>query len=89
MFEQVKTSNPANERDPMMIFKVTSNLTKIFIPEDPTRLLYYMACPDCKKKVMEEGVHYRCENCNKTVEKANPNYNFSARVGDLTDNFYV
>ena len=29
---------------------------------------YYLACPDesCKKKVMEESVGWRCENCNKT-----------------------
>jgi len=34
---------------------VLGNVT--YIPE---RTMYYEACPDCKKKVMEEGSGWRC-----------------------------
>ena len=43
-----------------------------------------MACPDCKKKVVEEHNGYRCESCAKLHQKANPTYNFSARISDYS-----
>jgi DNA-directed RNA polymerase subunit RPC12/RpoP len=52
---------------------------------DDNRAIFYIGCPDCKKKVLEEGAgKYRCENCNKIVLNCTTNYNFSARFSDFT-----
>lgn len=44
---------------------------------DDTRPMYYLACPACKKKVLDEVGGYRCENCSKSYGEAVPTYNFS------------
>lgn len=56
----------------------------IFTPQDPTRNMFYLACPTCKKKVTDDGQGYRCENCNKVYEDAVPTYNFSYKVSDCS-----
>jgi replication factor A1 len=52
---------------------------------------YYLACPTdtCKKKVMEESTGWRCENCNRTYSHCVPTYMLSAKIADLSDNFFV
>jgi phage FluMu protein Com len=73
-----------------MIFKVSSHSTKIFIGDDAnSKPQYYISCPECKKKVLEEGSMFRCENCNKSLRTANTTYNFSARVSDISESIYV
>ena len=47
--------------------------------------MFYLGCPVCKKKVVDDGQGYRCEKCMKTHEDAVPTYNFSIRVSDCTD----
>ena len=39
-------------------FIVAGNVLKI-----STSMLYYDACPTCKKKVLEEGEGFRCNIC--------------------------
>ena len=48
---------------------------------------YYLACPDetCKKKVMEEAVGWRCENCNKTYPNCVPTYVITAKIADVSE----
>lgn len=41
---------------------------------------YYNACPDCKKKVTEEGNGYRCENCGMFKAGCVPTYMVTAKV---------
>jgi hypothetical protein len=53
----------------------------------------YLACPDCKKKVIEEpGQGARCDNCRKSFEAGVPTYMLLAKVadgsGELFVNFY-
>ena len=51
--------------------------------------MYYLSCPDCKKKVVEETVGYRCENCNKIQMQPNPTYILSARISDTSGSVFV
>ena len=60
------------------------------------RPMYYPACPECKKKVMSQGAMvggrgemWTCEKCNKTYNECNYTYNFSTRLGDLSDHMYA
>jgi replication factor A1 len=48
---------------------------------------FYLACPEdsCKKKVIEESVGWRCENCNKTYPNCNPTYMVRAKISDVSD----
>ena len=58
-------------------------LEYVFVPDSPDRrAMYYLACPDCKKKVIDDGRGYQCEACNKCHSEAKPTYNFSFRVRD-------
>ena len=52
---------------------------------------YYLACPDdtCKKKVLEESVGWRCENCNKTYPNCVPTYVLTAKIADVSDQQYI
>jgi replication factor A1 len=52
---------------------------------------YYLACPDesCKKKVMEESVGWRCENCNKTYPNCVPTYVLTAKIADVSEQVYI
>ena len=56
----------------------------IFTPRDLDRPMFYLACPTCKKKVIDDGNGYRCENCNKSYQDAIPTYNFSFKVQDCS-----
>ena len=52
---------------------------------------FYLACPDdnCRKKVMEEAVGWRCENCNKTYPNCVPTYVIMAKVSDVSDQAHI
>jgi replication factor A1 len=56
---------------------------------DESRIMYYLACPECKKKVNEESAGFKCEKCNKTFNAPNPTYSFNVRVSDLSGNIYL
>jgi len=54
------------------------------------RQLYYTSCPECRKKVLEEeGGGFRCEACDKVHPECDYGYNFTARIGDFSNAFYV
>ncbi|EJW05236.1 replication factor-a protein 1 (rpa1) [Edhazardia aedis USNM 41457] len=47
--------------------------------------LYYQACIECKKKVIDEGEDvYRCEKCNKTFDQCIPKYTINLQIADFT-----
>ena len=52
---------------------------------------FYLACPEeaCRKKVSEESVGWRCENCNKTFDSCVPTYVVTAKISDVSDQCYV
>ena len=52
---------------------------------------FYLACPEesCKKKVIEESVGWRCENCNKTYPNCVPTYMLAAKISDVSDTLFV
>ena len=50
---------------------------------------FYLACPDCKKKVLDDPFGYRCENCQKTVSSANASYILTAKISDFSGNLFV
>jgi replication factor A1 len=47
--------------------------------------MFYLACQNCKKKVIDEQNGYRCEKCDKTFKDAVPTYSFSFSIADFTD----
>ena len=51
--------------------------------------MFYLACPECRKKVIDDGRGYFCESCNKCQEEARPTYNFTFRIQDCTDSLMV
>ena len=51
--------------------------------------MIYNSCPECRKKVQEDPVGYRCENCNKVHMTMVPQYMFSAKVSDLSGSIYI
>ena len=52
---------------------------------------FYLACPEesCKKKVIEESVGWRCENCNKTYPNCVPTYMLSAKFSDVSETMFL
>ena len=57
----------------------------VFVPENPLeRKMFYLACPVCRKKVVDDSMGYRCENCAKTQQEATPTYNFGLKIADCS-----
>ena len=44
--------------------------------------MYYLACPQCNKKVIDDISGYRCETCEKVYSQAVPSYIINAKVSD-------
>ena len=64
---------------------IYADLTWVFVQDSPERRpMFYLACPDCRKKVIDDGRGYQCENCNKCHEEAKPTYNFGFKVQDCS-----
>lgn len=70
-----------------LYFKCSGTLT--WFSGDESKPYYYLACPSCKKKVAEDLNGYRCENCNKSIPKVNPSFNFSIKFGDYSGNVFL
>lgn len=72
-------------------FKINGTLIRIA----GTRQMWYTACPECKKKVMPADnfgggqTLYSCERCAKTFNDCNYAYNFSCKLGDLSESVFV
>lgn len=63
---------------------VNCDLTWVFVPEDSDRQMFYLACEQCKKKVMQDPAGYHCENCHKLYKDAVPTFNFTVRISDCS-----
>jgi Replication factor-A C terminal domain len=53
--------------------------------EDNPKPLFYLACPSCKKKVVDDYNAYKCERCDKAFDQAVPTYHFAVVISDFTD----
>ena len=67
-------------------YTITGYVSRIMFGEEGNpKPLFYLACPACKKKVMDDYSGYKCERCEKVYEQAVPTYNFAVRISDFTD----
>ena len=51
--------------------------------------ILYLSCPECRKKVMQEGRGWKCENCDKVHDTNLPTYMLSALISDVSGNVMV
>ncbi|KAI8393889.1 putative replication factor-A protein 1 [Radiomyces spectabilis] len=49
----------------------------------------YPACPECKKKLVQEGASWRCEKCQKSLAEPHYRYILSVSVADTTAQTYM
>lgn len=66
-------------------YKISGYLSKVANDDK----LYYLGCPDCRKKVQEEPAGYRCETCNKVHMTCKPIYIMTAKITDLSEGLFV
>ena len=87
LVDQVNTGELAEEDMKMMSFYM-SGYVAYLRNDDKT---FYLACPEesCKKKVIEESVGWRCENCNKTYPNCVPTYMLCAKISDVSDTLFI
>lgn len=69
--------------------KIYSDLIVTVLNISPNGLIYYLACHDCKKKVIEYDNSYRCENCNIEVKDPNARYIYNMKVVDHSGELYL
>ena len=51
--------------------------------------MFYLACPECKKKLIDQAEGYNCVRCSKIYSNAVPTYNFSCKISDLSNSITV
>lgn len=51
--------------------------------------LYYTACPECNKKVIDEGDGWRCEKCDRSFPAPVRRYIFSANIADYSGQIWI
>ena len=51
--------------------------------------MFYLGCPECKKKVVEDIAGYRCESCNKIQATNVPTYMLNVKFSDLSGNTFI
>lgn len=83
--EILKETDYAHDTDKTYFFFLNGYIR--YIKNDEK--LFYLACTQCKRKVLEDMHGYRCEHCSKTFASVNPTYMIKARVSDFTDSIYV
>jgi len=54
-----------------------------------TQTMYYLACPENNRKVVEQDGKYFCEYNGQTYDSAELRYVFSAKIIDFTKSCYV
>ena len=72
-----------------MYCKIVCELTWLYIPESPERMMFYLACQHCRKKVHDVGNSYRCDTCDKSSEDAVPTYNFRVMISDCSASTHI
>jgi len=80
--------NELNNENPQTSFFYLRGYVSYLKNDDKS---YYLACPEesCKKKVAEESVGWRCENCNRTFQTCVPTYMVSAKISDISETVFV
>ena len=63
---------------------INCDLSWVYVPESTDKQMFYLACEQCKKKVMPDGDSYSCEACSRSYSNAVPTYNFSVRISDCS-----
>ena len=87
MVEDLQTNSDVQNGLKAAFYNINCVCTWVFTPSDLSseKHMFYLACPVCKKKVMEEGMDtYSCERCSRTFETVVPTYNYSVKVSDFT-----
>lgn len=53
--------------------------------------MYFTACPECRKKVQQEGHQFKCEHCNKyyTSNEVKITYTVTAKIDDMSDGVFT
>lgn len=64
-------------------------MTKILY--DESRSQYFPGCPECKKKCQPDGDSFRCEHCNKYINRQDVKwtYTITARVEDGSEGIFA
>lgn len=75
----------ANDTDQAHFFFINGYVSKIFNQDT----IYYQACKECNRKVIEDSGGFRCENCGKNFADYTPTYMFTAQISDFTDSIRV
>ena len=83
--EQLSTGEISDEEVRNMFFYASGYVS--FMKNDDRT--FYLACPECKKKVMEESCGWRCESCDKAQPTCVPTYMLLAKISDVSDNLFV
>lgn len=88
MVDQVNMGNSQDDELRNKYFYVSGYVA--FMKNDDRS--FYLACPECKKKVMEESCGWRCESCDRAQPTCVPTYMLLAKIADVSDaqfiNFY-
>lgn len=75
----------AQNKQQTRFYKISGFVKMIFNDEK----ILYLSCPDCRKKVIEEDGHWRCETCDKLHSTNLPTYMLSALISDVSGNVMV
>lgn len=53
--------------------------------------MYFVGCPECKKKCVTDGNQFRCENCNKYLKpnETRLTYTVVAKFDDMSDSLFA
>jgi hypothetical protein len=73
------------QQNPVKFFKLSGYVSHI-ITDDK---MFYLSCPDCRRKVIEDVTGYRCENCNKTQSRMIPTYMLTAKLSDVSGSLFI
>ena len=84
--KQMAANNFEIQQGKVAYYTIQCDVQRVFVPDSAERKMFYLACPDCKKKVFDDGRGYSCENCNKVHDTAVPTYNFGIAVADCSGN---
>ena len=90
MIEIATNDQELLSNDKALYFTVNAFCSWIFTPQDLVeRPMFYLACPECKKKMTDQHNGFECARCNKTYDNAVPTYNFSCKISDVSSSITV
>jgi len=68
-----------------VLYSIVGVIVKISVEKS----FYYLACKQCKRKVVEEEGKYNCKNCTSITDNCDVSYSFSMRVEDGTGGIWI